>query len=283
MHDAGVVRRRGAARWLAAIALIVGSACSADEPAAEIPSPSPLDPTVVTDAVTATAATGSASLQQVITWDDSAVIPDGTRVTMTGSTSFGPVREAVVSGDFSGLGIGSFEMQIAGTDLYLGGALMESLDLRNADWLYVDLSSSDPAVEDFAGLSSGTNDASLLLYYLLGVVDDVREEGAESIDGVPTMEYSLSIDLNATAVRMPEGMTAVMRRNLNEWRRAGAGTEMGAHVWIDGDGLIRRTEYATRLAPKAGGGWMTLAVELGDFGEPVPLTIPPPGKVVPLT
>jgi hypothetical protein len=205
---------------------------------------------------------------------------------MTGRSSFGDPRQAELHADFEALGVGKIDMLIDDQSVYMrGGALDQVIgeEKGTPQWLFVDLTSSDPAVQQFSGLSSGQNDASLLLYFLFGTTGDVEEVGAESVDGAETTRYSSTVDLTRALTEAPAEVREALQFNLDQLETQGVETRLEADVWIDADQLIRRVSYVYRLSDTAGGGQMVTTVNLSDFGVPVELEIPDPHDVVDVT
>lgn len=135
-------------------------------------------------AVETTAATGSVALDMTVEFNDSSAVPDGTTIGMTGSSTLGDPRRAELSADFESLGVGRIEMLIDDDQVYMRGGVFEDLLSRlpaKREWLFMDLSSPDPAMDQFRNLSTGQNDPALVLYFLFGVSGQVRELGSEEV------------------------------------------------------------------------------------------------------
>jgi len=147
----------------------------------------------------------------------------------------------------------------------------------------VDLSSSDPAVDQFRSLSTGQNNASLLLYFLLGGSGKVREVGSEEVDGVSTTHYALTADLDRALAQAPAEVVDALQANIEEIEAGGVQTKLDADVWVDDEGLIRRVGYVYRLFDAGGGGQMIATVTFSGFGEPIEFEVPDRDEIVPVT
>ena len=271
-------------RLLAPLALVVLVACNAGDGGADgqaTTAASGAGP--ITEAAEKTAATGSVALEMTVEFQGNPQVPEGTTIGITGSSTLGDPRIAELHADFEALGVGAIEMLIDDQAVYMRGGVIDQV-LRSAnggaDWLFVDLASSDPAAQQFAGLSSGQNDASLLLYFLFGASDDVEEVGTETIDGAGTTRYSLTADLEEALAAAPADVRDALQANIDQLEAQSVDTRLEAEVWIDEEELIRRVTYVYTMA---GGGQMLTTADFSDFGEPIELDIPDPGDVVDVT
>jgi hypothetical protein len=179
-------------------------------------------------------------------------------------------------------GMGSLELIAVGTDVYLRGKAFEPLTKNDARWLYVDLTSKKPATAEFASIAGGENDASLMVYYLLGATGDVEDLGTEDVDGVSTDHVGVELDLDAALEAAPEDARAVFIENIDEQRANGVVDNLDGEVWIDQDGLVRRVSYGFGLSAQMGGGEMTAVVDLSEIGETVDIDIPDKNDIVDL-
>lgn len=266
--------------------LVLGACDDGNGAPVQPTSPVPSRSRAVIEAAQETAATGSVALDMTVEFGGSSQVPDGTTIGMSGRSTLGDPRTAELHADFEALGVGSIDMLIDDQDVYIRGGVIDRL-LRSAkgdpDWLFVDLTSSHPAVAQFGGLASGQNDAALLLYFLFGATGDVRDLGGETIDGVATTHYSLTTDLEAALADAPEDVRAALHRNVSQLETQGVETRLGTDVWVDGEQLIRRIAYVYRLSEQGGGGEMLTTVSFSGFGEPVELDVPGAAEIVDVT
>lgn len=233
-----------------------------------------------------TAATGSVALDMTLEFNGSSSVPDGTTIAMTGGSTLGDSRRADLSADFESLGIGRIEMLVDDERVYMRGGVFDKLLSRvpgKQDWLFVDLSSSDPAVDQFRSLSTGQNDATLLVYFIFGASGQIRDLGAEEVGGVSTTHYALTADLERAKAEAPADIAEALQASIDQLEAGGVETQLDADIWIDDDGLIRRVSYVYHLSEKAGGGQMVATVTFSEFGEPIEFDIPSPDEVLPVT
>jgi hypothetical protein len=250
---------------LAAIALLVAVGCSS--------SPA-VSAATLRDAATKTVESGSAGLTFGITFKGSQVIPDGTEIKGKGATEFGAVRRMAMEMDMTDLDAGTIEVMMDGTDSYMRSDSFASLTGDGDTWLYVDLTSDGEMAKEFASIFEGQNDASLLVYYLFGATGEVSTLGTEAISGVSTTHYAAALDLQAALDVVDPAVKPILASNLEDLKAAGVTGSVDGEAWIDGDGLVRRISYAYPLGAVAGGGAMTLIVELTDHGKPITLDLP---------
>jgi hypothetical protein len=222
-----------------------------------------------------TLATGSAAFEQRVTFEGSPLEAD---IVGTGAVEFGVPRQ--MQGSFEVPGVGTFELIVDDTTLYLGGSLAADLVGDERSWVKVDLGSDDPRVRDLQDLATGQNDASLLLYYLYGAIGELEAIGSRSIGGVEATGYHVTVDLETALAKVPSEAKEALRLNIEEIRGSGVMPELDAEVWIDEDGLVRRTVYEYVGVDQLGGGTARAVSDLSAFGEPVELAIPEPDQVV---
>jgi hypothetical protein len=275
-------------RIIASVALpaLILFGCGGDGGNGDGSSAAAASPADIIAAVETTGATGSVALDMTLEFNDSSSVPDGTTIDMTGSSTFGDPRRAELSADFESLGVGRIEMLIDEDQVYMRGGVFDDLLSQlpgKREWLFVDLSSSDPAVDQFRSLSTGQNNASLLLYFLLGGSGQVRELGNEEIDGVSTTHYALTADLDRALAEAPAEVADSLQANIEELEAGGVQTKLDADVWVDDERLIRRVGYVYRLSDAGGGGQMTATVTFSGFGEPIEFDVPDPDQVAPVT
>jgi hypothetical protein len=275
-------------RVLASVALsaLILFGCSGDGGNRDGSNGAAASPADIIAAVETTAATGSVALDMTLEFNDSSSVPEGTTIDMAGSSTFGDPRRAELSADFEALGVGRIEMLIDEDQVYMRGGVFDDLLSQlpgKREWLFVDLSSSDPTVDQFRSLSSGQNNASLLLYFLLGGSGQVRQLGSEEVDGVSTTHYALTADLDRALAEAPAEVADSLQANIEELEAGGVQTKLDADVWVDDEGLIRRVGYVYRLSDAGGGGQMTATVTFSGFGEPIEFEVPDQDQVAPVT
>jgi len=134
---------------------------------------------------------------------------------------------------------------------------------------------------DMMGIDPGAaqQDPHAAFSILEGVSDDVAVVGSEDVNGVATTRYTFTVSMDALMAQAVESGVltdqAAAATSVFEDK-----TEM--NVWIDDDGLVRRTRYQLN---QASDGDQTLANQVGmigyemefsNYGEPVEVTAPAP-------
>jgi hypothetical protein len=123
---------------------------------------------------------------------------------------------------------------------------------------------------------SGPNDPLWPLDALFGARDDAAALGAESVRGVATQRFGLTLDLTradaalAAGIGVPAGPYRALSR-------------IAAQVWLDEAGRARRiaviTDLAAGPAPEGAPTWAI--IEFWDFGVAVDISVPGPDEIVP--
>ncbi|MCC6832745.1 MAG: hypothetical protein IT200_15495 [Thermoleophilia bacterium] len=232
-------------------------------------------------AVDATIATGTVRTSFALMFGGGGTVPDGTSVTGDGQTNFGLERRQRLSMDMTAFGVGAFELIIDGQTIYVKG-LPFGPDVPADTWLKADLTSDDPSVAMLRSLASGNNDASLLLYYLLGAPGPAELVGEEEIDGVATRHLTTALDLDRALALAPAEIRDTLAQNVAEIEQGGMEPLLDGEVWVDASDLVRRISLAYQLGAATGGGTMTVTFDFRQHGEPLDLGIPAPEDTVDL-
>lgn len=231
------------------------------------------------DAVDATVATGAVRTGFSVVFEGSSIIPDETSISGSGQTNFGLERRMRLNLDMTAFELGVIDLIVDGASLYVRG--LDFGDEVPADaWLRADLTSEHPLAVPLRSLASGNNDASLLLYFLLGATGPADVVGEEDIDGVATTHLRTTVDLDRALALVPEEMRETLAENIAEVREGGVDPILGADAWLDADGLVHRVVFLYTLGEVMGGGEMTATFDFRQHGEPLDLAIPAPEDTV---
>jgi hypothetical protein len=143
-------------------------------------------------------------------------------------------------------------------------------------WLRIDPDNL-PAGPGEAPELPGQNDFDALLAYLQGAAGEVRAVRRDQVQGVETIRYSATIDLQAAARQVPE-KEKVLLRTLDKLEAK----TFPADIWIDEQGRMRKIKWewrikATDTTPSA---TMKVTMDLSEFGRPVMIKPPPLDQTV---
>jgi hypothetical protein len=250
---------------------------SAGEAAAPSDAPAVADARLA-DAVAATVAADTVRTAYSVVFQGSSAIPDGTSIFGSGQTTMGLERRMRLNVDMSQLDSGVIDLIIDGTMLYAKGLPFPGIDADT--WLMADLTSDNPLAVQLRALASGNNDASLLLYYLLGATGPAEEVGTEDVDGVTTSHLRTPVDLDRALALVPDEMRETLAANITEMQGGGIDPTLAADVWIDDAGLVHRVAFGYTLGEAMGGGTMDVTFDFREHGVPLDLDVPGPDEVV---
>jgi hypothetical protein len=166
-----------------------------------------------------------------------------------------------------------YEAVFDGSTLYTREpALTELLDIQqkwiksaSQDWRSVN--PDDPSM----------GNPATLLGKLQASSDDVRDLGADPIDGTETRHYAGTFDL-AKIVPATEDGRLQLQDELDARAQFGDSTRMPYEAWVQ-DGVIRRLSlhYGT---PDRTDAQLVTTVDFYDFGVPVTIDVPAPDQVI---
>ena len=233
----------------------------------------------LTDAVHATVATGSVALDMeyvIEGWQDGEIRT--LTMTASGVTILGSERRMTLSADMTDYGLGELDMIVTDGRLYLrGDAFAESFG--EGTWVAVDLDSTDPIAMELTSTISGTNDASLALFWLLGATRGPAVIKTERVGDVMTDRMVVPVDLGVALERIPADLQPVLASGIEQVRTIGIEPIFSTDVWVGvDDGLIHRVRYEFEDIP-VGVSQMTITYDFHDFGIEVDPELPDPADV----
>jgi hypothetical protein len=164
---------------------------------------------------------------------------------------------------------------VTGNVLFMRSSVFAQTLTEGKEWIKVDL--VELAKRRGADLSSFLNASPTptnALAYLAGA-SEVKKVGSESVQGVKSTHYEVTVDLQRAASRATGAVRASLERAISQSRLK----TLPLDVWVDGSGYIRKVNYEER----AGGGQPAeVTMELHDFGTSVSIKPPPSAAVVDL-
>lgn len=125
------------------------------------------------------------------------------------------------------------------------------------------------------GGNGGDPLATLRMLQDEGLLRDVRHVGSDEVGGVRAAKYTAAIDADKVRDRMREA-----RPELAALMQAMRFNHITMATWISDDGLLRRAEVTTAMKVRDQSFEMSISFELGDFGAPVTIEVPPADQVV---
>jgi hypothetical protein len=117
--------------------------------------------------------------------------------------------------------------------------------------------------------------------YLHGAEADFATVGPETLRGVVTTHYLGTIDLDRAVARTPRAQRAELQQAIGSGLGAAAGHRLGASLWLDRRGRVRREDLGYRVRADDDEQTVTVSFEFFDFGRPVIVEPPPLDQVTP--
>lgn len=136
----------------------------------------------------------------------------------------------------------------------------------------------------------GFSDPTKALAYLKLVANGLRAVGIDDIRGVEATHYKAVVDLGQVLARNSR-IAPALKAQLGRLFQTGApgGFKVAVDVWIDGSGLLRRSDVTMDLsaiaraagAPAGEAPIVTIDMDLYDYGASVDVKAPPADQTVP--
>ncbi len=172
-----------------------------------------------------------------------------------------------------GVGGGGEKLPILLVDdrFFVGGVIGEQY---GNTWVEITPDTTDPTLSELYGsLADSINSASVSQYVtFLTLARDTVAEGPDTVDGVETEKYTLTLDL-----------TQLDRVDIDDTTRASLEavvaqgiTEVPCEYWIDGQGRLVRAEQTL----DAGTELIQTVAAFSDFDAPLDIAVPDPATVV---
>jgi hypothetical protein len=201
----------------------------------------------------------------------------GVKGSGSGVFNTGPSRSGQLSlkVDVRGMSV-PIDSVISGNVLYMRSSVFSQLGLApGKQWVKLDLGQlAQQRGIDLSSLANTSPSPASALSYLRGS-SKVEEIGSESVDGVETTHYKVTVDLERAAARSSGGDREALKRLM----QAGGVKTLPIGVWVDGKDYVRKVKYAQRIG---NGQAVKITMNLHDFGSPVSIKPPPADSVVDL-
>ncbi|WP_413102717.1 hypothetical protein [Streptomyces sp. Inha503] len=154
-------------------------------------------------------------------------------------------------------------------EVFSGGKVYLSRTVPKGHWAVID---RDKA-RAHSLLRAPLNDPEHLLRQA-SAIRDVSDRGTTTIDGRPVRLYRGTLDYRTLTL----GLADEHRRQLDTARKAmGGGLPASAMVWVDEEGRPARVE----LSAVQQTGYVTVTMNLTDFGKPVKVRVPDASRTAP--
>jgi len=188
----------------------------------------------------------------------------GQRVTVTADTSFGDRTLTGLKGAVrvSLPGMGTLEARLVGGVVYINGAQLGLGALGGKPWVKVDLTdTSNPLGETLAKITDNLGPGQLA--ETLKGLSTLRTVGAETVDGVATTHYKVSIDTSKLGTTL----------GLDPSQLGGAALPktVAYDVWLDEGSRPVKLAMATSM--------FGMELHFSKWGEPVHVAAPPASQV----
>ncbi|MGH9226664.1 MAG: hypothetical protein ACRD2W_23400, partial [Acidimicrobiales bacterium] len=145
-------------------------------------------------------------------------------------------------------------------------------------WLKVDLA----ALSAPAGINLGplgqlkSADPAQALAFLKGAASDVKKVGTETVREASTTHYRGTMNLRDAAAALP----AEASKTVDDVAAALGTTTIGADVWLDDEGRMRKMRFGVDAGGGGAGG--SVEFEMYDFGVAADVRMPPAEQVTDL-
>jgi hypothetical protein len=161
-----------------------------------------------------------------------------------------------------------------GDEIYLSTPRLQAVD-GGKPWVSVNVSqyeqSQGHSSSPIGNLSLG--DPNQILGMLEHLGGSVTQQGTSDVEGVPTTEYAATINLAGPAGT--DSGTANPTILSPQIAQALGLTAIPIHVWVDSQGRARQIETTFTVLGLA----VDMRADLGSFGTPVSVQVPPPDQV----
>ena len=180
--------------------------------------------------------------------------------------------------------IGSIEMTLdAGPIVYLRSPVFTEMLGAPTPWIKIDPATVPGMADQLGSLTGGQADPTGSLTMLYGLVD-VKEVGAEQVDGASATHYRATFDLTKALEQVPDANRQTLQQAIDGIQRQTGGTDVTAmpiDVWVDGDGFLKQFRYVFEIpsGTAGGGGSFGMTMTLSHVGDPVDIEPPPADQV----
>jgi LppX_LprAFG lipoprotein len=164
---------------------------------------------------------------------------------------------------------------ITGNVFYMRSPVFAQVLSGSKQWIKLDLVAlAEQRGVDLSSLLDASPTPANALAYLQGA-RDVEKVGTNTVEGVKTTHYQVTVDLERAAARAKGSERQALRRVISQSKLK----TLPLEVWIDGKDYIRRVSYQEHAGQQQAA---HVTMELHDFGAPVSIKPPPSESVIDL-
>lgn len=200
------------------------------------------------------------------------------QASVDGSCATGPQCQVTFSGSSGASSIGQSQLVVDDGVMYieLAGPLASQFP---TPWISAPLNSS--SAQSATGISSTVN-LSTVLAGLSKVGDTVTDDGAVTLNGVSTHEYTVSA---SQATEQQQFQSALSILPTTDTSLLGAVTVGGynVNIYIGPDGNLAEVVLSTSVTTSRGAESLSVRLALSGYGQPVSVTVPPASEVTPFS
>lgn len=205
----------------------------------------------------------------------------GLAMTGTGLTSLNDIKTSMkMTMAVQGQNV-EMDAIMLGTVMYMKMPMLPT----GGKWMKLDLAelSANGGVDLEALTQLQQSDPKQALAYLEGAGDDVEKTGTDTVRGVETTKYSVTLDLSkAASAQKDERVRDAIESAVKQMGTA----KIPTTVWIDGEGRLRKMVQTIDLSQATGEqmagltGTLTTTFEVYDFGVSLDSVTAPPADQV---
>lgn len=164
---------------------------------------------------------------------------------------------------------------ITGNTFYMRSPVFAQVLSQDKQWIKLDLVAlAQQRGVDLSSLLDASPTPANALAYLEGA-RDVEKVGTNTVGGVKTTHYKVTVDLERAAAHAKGTERQSLRRVISQSKLR----TLPLEVWIDGKDYIRRVSYEEHAGRQQAA---HVTMELHDFGSPVSIKPPPSDSVIDL-
>lgn len=166
-----------------------------------------------------------------------------------------------------------------GNSLYMSSPLFASSLPNGAQWMKIDLGSlAQEAGISPQSLTSGETDPAQYLQYLRASSGTVTKLGTATVRGVPTTEYSATIETAKAVSQLDKGDSSAEAKLRGVFAETGM-SSIPVEAWVDSQNRLRRLQLQMNMSVSGEPIQMTLNEEFFGFGPIPAANAPSSGEV----